>query len=55
MTLNFYIGKLIVETGKGILSSRYFAFRIIFYGRGYYKFKKKMRRLKSEHRRTKTA
>lgn len=47
MTLNFYIGRISFEFPKKVLlGGLAFELTIRFYGKGYYKFRRKMRELR---------
>ena len=52
MTLRFYIGRLTLEVGKSkYLGGIKFVFEIVFYGKGYYRFRRKIKALrKTAHR-----
>ena len=46
-TLKFCIGQLSINIGKGkYLGGLFFSFELLFYGRGYYRFRKEMRMLR---------
>ncbi|MDO9463787.1 MAG: hypothetical protein Q7J67_00560 [bacterium] len=49
MKLKFYVGWLYIKIAKNrLLGGYYFEFKILFYGRGYYAWKKKMEKFKSQ-------
>jgi len=51
MTLKFYIGRMTLEAGKSRLLGAYrFAFTISFYGKGYYRFRRKMKELRKKRK-----
>jgi len=50
-TIKFYIGAMSFEIGKNTaLGGFHFIFRISFYGKSYYKFKRRMRALRMKRK-----
>ena len=51
MQIKFYIGRMTLEAGKAkYLGGLRLAFDIVFYGKGYYRFRRKIKKLRKQRR-----